>query len=725
MSEKAIEGIRAETLLAHLDTMRSHARLMILLVALGLTAGLTFYTYSRSVFHAKSLVHVVRVERPVDERNLPAKTVFIDSNDSALLQEFGSDEVVRRTGRRLGVANPRAKSTYLKKLQVEYSSNGDLILEVWPYTKELARAWNETMVKEYLLYREEKRQEAREATVHNLMEEAQQIRKIISEGLNQEMSLKDTNNMSRLLLEVQQLNDIPRELLEVNRRLGLMAKARQTLANTNQDAVARLSLVAFLEASSPMLRRLQLMPGQTVSAGGPSETNTSTVVVPSMLNPTIAPWEELDREKRRLQGQMRQWETLYGSGHPKMIDLRKQIEKVNRSLDLELEAANQRFDLQFDNLRERQAELEARLPEVQATTRRYEQNQAEIKRISASSAIWDSIQDQMTRLVSMLGFWGDKQRVELQFMGHLELENGAIAPNQHKIFLGSLAMGLGLAISVPFLLRYLDTRMTSLAQVEENLDIDPLGLIPEDINIDTKRVREPNISAASVDENFRLVRSNLMLRFHGREAPQVILIASALPGEGKSTVVVHMARSFAEKGEATLMVDADLYRGRLHRVFDLPATPGFSEVIQQQVAAEDCCVSVGPNMALLPCGTHKSGNSARIDSKEFAESMRALRARYRHIVLDSPPILGLSEVSLLQPHVDGVIVVFSCKSTTRMAAEHAVETLRANGAKIYGFVLNRADMTSLQSRYRYYYYSKDYYSKYTEAEKRTSDAPAS
>ncbi len=715
MSEKTSEGIRVEALLSQLDTLRLHARLMVLLLALGLTGGLIFYTYSRSVFHAKSLVHVVRVERPVDERNLPAKTVFIDSNDSALLQEFGSDEVVRRTAKRLGVPNPRAKSAYLKKIQVDYNSNGDLIVEVWPYTLELARDWTAAMVQEYLLYREEKRQEAREATVHNLIQEGTQIRKIISEALNQEVSLKDTNNMSRLLLEVQQLNDIPRELLEVNRRLSLMAKARQTLANTNQDAVARLSLVAFMEASSPMLRRLQLMPGQTVSTGGPSDTNNSTVIVPSMLNPTVAPWEDLDREKRRLLGQMRQWETTYGSGHPKMIDLRKQIEKVNHALDLELEAANQRFDLQYANLQERQVELEARLPEVQATTRRYEQNQAEIKRIGASSAIWDTIQDQMTRLVNVLGFWGDKQRVELQFMGHLELENGAVAPNQQKIFLGSLLLGLGLAVSLPFLLRYLDTRMTTLAQVEEELDLDPLGLIPEDIDIGTKDVRKLKESAASVNENFRLVRSNLMLRFHGRETPQVILIASALPGEGKSTVVVHMARSFAEKGEATLMVDADLYRGRLHRVFEVAASPGFSEVIRQQATAVDCCLSVGENLSLMPCGKRDTGHSTRIDSQEFTESMRALRARYKHIFLDSPPILGLSEVSLLQPHVDGVIVVFSCKSTTRMAAEDAVETLRANGAKIYGFLLNRADMSSLQSRYRYYYYSKDYYSKYAEA----------
>lgn len=706
----------ADALLGLFDVAWVYRRLMVLLFALGLAGGLSYFTYSRTVYYSRSLVHVIRVERQLDDRTLPAKAVFIDSNDAALLQEFGSDEVLQRTARRLRVSNPSAVGLYLKKFRVEYNTSGDIVVDAWFYSQPLAQRWTAVMVSEYLLYRAEKRQEARKVSVQSLTKEASQIQKIVAEALNVQVELKETNNMSRLLIEVQQLNDIPRELLEVNRRLVLMAKARGILSNTNQDAVARLSLVAFVESSSPSMRRLQLIPGQTLPAGTGAETNNATVVVPSMLAPANAPWEELDRERRRLLGQVRQLDTMYGTAHPKIVDLHKQIERVNRALDLEVEVVVQRFELQYANLKERRAELEARLPEVQAATRQYERNLQEIKRINTTSSVWDTIQEQIARMVDSLDFWSDKQRVELQFMGQLESPDRPVAPDQFKIAIGSVALGVALALSMPFLLRALDTRMVDMADAERELSLDALGLIPEHEQITRNVAHDPRQEGRFVDENFRMLRTNLMLRSQASTVPQVVLIASPLPGEGKTTVAAHIAESFAEKGESTLIIDADLYRGCLHRYFKVPSGPGFSEAIQGLRKSGETTVSVGKNLDLMPSGDRKSFSPDLIDSPRFLEVMRDLRSRYAHIIIDSPPILGLSEVNLFARQVDGIVIVISCRSTPRRIARDAVELLKANGAKIYGFVLNRANFSSLQYRYRYYYYSKDYYAKYTETD---------
>ena len=100
--------------------------------------------------------------------------------------------MVKRTAKRLGAAHPRSRSTYLRRIQVDYNSSGDLVVEVWTYSQTLARDWAQAMVKEYMLYRDEKRQEQREATVQTYTREAAQIRKMVSEALQEEITLKDT-----------------------------------------------------------------------------------------------------------------------------------------------------------------------------------------------------------------------------------------------------------------------------------------------------------------------------------------------------------------------------------------------------------------------------------------------------------------------------------------------------------------------------------------------------
>jgi capsular exopolysaccharide synthesis family protein len=463
------------------------------------------------------------------------------------------------------------------------------------------------------------------------------------------------------------------------------------------------------------MRNLQLATGQMIPSAYGGRTNATVVVVPSMVNPMVAPWEELDRDKRRLQGEMRQLETSYGRGHPKMVDLRKQVEKLNRALDLELEVAAQRFELQYANLKQRRGELEGRLPEVQVATRQYEQNVQKLREIGLNRSAWDALQEQMTRLVTALGFWADKQRVELQFMGLLDHPDGPVAPNRIKIALVTLLLGLALAISVPFLFHYLDNRLSNPEDAELILELDALGLIPE-IHVKSAGANGSSLrlEEQSLAENFRMLRTNLLLRSPVEEPTQVILVSSALSGEGKTMVAANIAKSFAKKGELTLLIDADLYRGCLHRHFEARSRPGLSEALRRQVSFAETCVAVGENLELIPRGERGRLNSELVDSSYFAENLKALRSKYKRIIIDSPPILGLSEVSLLQRHTDGILIVVSGKSTPRQAVLDAVNTLRANGGKINGFVLNRADFSSLAYRYRYYYYTEEYYSKYAE-----------
>jgi polysaccharide biosynthesis transport protein len=116
-----------------------------------------------------------------------------------------------------------------------------------------------------------------------------------------------------------------------------------------------------------------------------------------------------------------------------------------------------------------------------------------------------------------------------------------------------------------------------------------------------------------------------------------------------------------------------------------------------------------PNLTILSAGRHLPSGTELLGSPLFTELMTELRGRFERIIVDTPPVLGLSETSILQNHVDGVLFVIWTGHTPKSGCQAAIETLRSNGANFYGFVLNRLDLNATQNYYQYYYYSHDYY----------------
>ncbi|MFN7139154.1 MAG: CpsD/CapB family tyrosine-protein kinase, partial [Limisphaerales bacterium] len=185
--------------------------------------------------------------------------------------------------------------------------------------------------------------------------------------------------------------------------------------------------------------------------------------------------------------------------------------------------------------------------------------------------------------------------------------------------------------------------------------------------------------------------------------PQVLIVTSAMPQEGKTVVSSNLAMSFALKGEKTLLIDADLRRGRLYRVFDAQNKPGLSDVLREHRPIEDAFRPTGhENLTLLTCGKHLDAACELIDTPAFAKMLQEMRKRYDRIIIDTPPVLGLAETSIIQRLADGVVFVIWSGYTPMRNVKAAVQTLQTNGTKFLGFVLNRLDFQSLGNRYKYF-----------------------
>ena len=223
----------------------------------------------------------------------------------------------------------------------------------------------------------------------------------------------------------------------------------------------------------------------------------------------------------------------------------------------------------------------------------------------------------------------------------------------------------------------------------------------------------PNSDCRNLIENFRVVRTNLLAMGTLSKTPHVTMVTSAMPKEGKTVVSSNLAISFSQTGSRTLLIDTDLRRGRLHRLFGLRKSPGLSDYLLGKASLEDVIRPSGKeNLSILSAGQHVEAGTELIGSVIFNDLMARLRNEYDRIIMDTPPVLGLSETSVLQAHVDGVLFVIWSGRTPIRNMKTAIDILVANGANFYGFILNRLDLSSTTNYYQYYYYSSDYYHSY-------------
>jgi capsular exopolysaccharide synthesis family protein len=583
------------------------------------------------------------------------------------------------------------------------------------------------MVSEYLAWREEKRQENAKAYIETYKHDLAEARAEIEKAFDTKFGYTDSNKLTKVTIDYKQLKQVPIDLFTVNQQLSMMDTARKTL-DKQTDTVAKLSLISSLD------KDIELKLGQIISAEAADSAASSqkdkagksdaapVVVVPeiSTSKSTSPRWEDLDRDRRNLSEQIRSLSFTYLPGHPKVSKLQKQLDAVNEALDMELQFALNRFNLQYANLIDKKKDLEAKINDYNSIQKQYEKIRQELGHFDVNNLPWYTFYSDMQKRLLALDFGSDKERAQIQFRDHVEIKERPISPNRSKLLIMFLALGVALAVAVPFLLEYIDSRIADVDEAEQLLRIRGLGVVPK---IDEPTVQRLLLTPASenradyhLQENFRVIRTNIVMTAEASGC-QVILITSAMPQEGKTVVSSNLALSFATKGERTLIIDADLRRGRLHRVFGVDSKPGLSDLLRGKATLEEVCrPTSNQNLTMMSCGKHLNSAAELLDNASFGTIIETLRKRYDRIIIDTPPVLGLAETAIIQRFCDGVLFVIWSEMTPMRNVKAAIQSLQSGGAKFAGFVLNRLDFHALGNRYKYFYYAPNYYTNYKAIE---------
>jgi len=285
-----------------------------------------------------------------------------------------------------------------------------------------------------------------------------------------------------------------------------------------------------------------------------------------------------------------------------------------------------------------------------------------------------------------------------------ESEAPQVEPDYPTTIFEALVLGIVVGCVLAYLRDWLDQRLRSAEEIKHVLQIPILGVVPHIIGARTPSQRGLQLHLdpmSDVAEAYRTIRTGVYFGTPGGAA-KTLLITSPAPGDGKSTLASNLGVAMAQAGNRILLLDADFRKPMQHKIFNLTKGVGLSSVLAGSISLEEAIQeTVVGNLHVLPCGPIPANPSEILNSQSFADVLDQLVDRYDHVLLDSPPVLPVTDARILAASCDATILAVRAEKSTRKGATHARDTLVAVGARLIGCVVN--DVPRRKGIYGYYY----------------------
>ena len=355
----------------------------------------------------------------------------------------------------------------------------------------------------------------------------------------------------------------------------------------------------------------------------------------------------------------------------------------------------------------------------------------ELLRLKRSKEIYENIYNILLEKAEEQRILSASSSAGIKIVDIAQMPDNPIPKNETRYYILGVILGLVLGFGLAFILEFNDTSIKSNDDIEKYLNVPVLGTIPhitfskkEDIKIKRRSSKSRRSTSVthypshllnfSGDESvtaeaYRSLRTNLS--FVSPDNPiKCLLITSAGPTEGKSLTIANLALSYAQMGKKTLLVDTDLRRPVLHHIFGMKREPGFTDLFATN---SDYDTVIKPtqreNIYIITAGIFTPNPAELIASQKMAAHIDYFRNNFDMVFFDTPPIVAVTDATLLGTKLDGVLIVVRSHKTTREIAMQAVSNLNNVGVKCIGSVLNDINLSHRYSSYGYYKYYYHYY----------------
>jgi len=286
-----------------------------------------------------------------------------------------------------------------------------------------------------------------------------------------------------------------------------------------------------------------------------------------------------------------------------------------------------------------------------------------------------------------------------------------VRPNKPLNIILGVVIGLVVGVGLAFFIEYLDTSVKTIDDVERTLQSPVLGVIPQNVGLLIEEGAESPHAEA-----YRVLRTNLMFA-RKDDKLNTAAVVSAGAGEGKSTTVLNLATVFAQSGQRIVVVDSDLRRPTLHKLLRSSNNIGLTNYLLKQNTLEEVVQRTSlPTLDLLASGKLPSSSLGILSSSQMKELISELKQRYDFVFFDSPPIMGVSDASILASEVDMTVQVIQYRRYPQPMNVRAKQLIEKVGGNLVGIVLNNINMSQDESYYYYSGYYHDYYAKNEDSE---------
>ncbi|MHB1699306.1 MAG: GumC family protein [Acidobacteriaceae bacterium] len=511
----------------------------------------------------------------------------------------------------------------------------------------------------------------------------------------------------------EQVEGSQEQLMDLQKRLGITG-----FDATKSQISAQLDDLVKAASEARIQRIIAEAHYRILANADPNSTNFNDI---SSTNPTLT---TLRTQQASLATQFAQLDAQYG---PNYIDVKKsraQLEEIEKAIEQEqarsIAMAKQTYMAARTNEDMTNAALEGEKGNAYTLRDDMVQYSIRSREFESQRALYESLLERLRAA----GIEAGLESSEIDIVDSALIPAMPSTTPVSSTILTNAIFALLAGIILAFLLENLDTGLSSIAEIEAITELPSLAIIPksrrpresdsvEGMTTAQKSIQILSAPKSQFSEAFRALRTSLLLSRAGH-APQVILVTSATPAEGKTTVSTNLACVLAQRNVKVLLIDADLRRPSVHHRFGLTGKTGLTTVLTGACSLEDALQNVPevPNLDLLACGPVPPFPTEMLGSESMASLLERCTHIYTHIVMDSPPILSVTDGVILARLSDAVALVVRHGKPTKHVVRRARDLLVRAGAPVTGVVLNSVDLRSPEyygyyGNYNYSYYSSD------------------
>src|SRR6266852_3661815 len=448
--------------------------------------------------------------------------------------------------------------------------------------------------------------------------------------------------------------------------------------------------------------------------------------------------QDMIRKQSDLSAQYSEALSQYGPNYPKVQRLKAQLKELEQSVAREKSNVVNRIESEYRASRQREMRLSQALDKQKADANQMAERLVQFNILKREAETNKQLYDGLLQKLKEAGIAAGLRSSNIRVVDPALEPSAPSRPQKTRtIFLAAL-MGLVGGLGLAFLREYLDNTVKTPEEVEILTRLPSLAVVPAFSALNGRsrmgkllKSSSPSGSETRVElvshtmpqsqisEAVRALRTSLLLS-QAEHPPQVILVTSALPREGKTTAAVNLAVTLAQLGYRTLLMDADLRKPGISRALNMSdgKYAGLSSYLAGVSSLELVTVPhpVITNLAAIPTGPVPPNPADLLSSRRLSEAISSLRKEYRFIVIDSPPIIAATDAVILSVLADGVLLVVRSGETPKAAFTHARELLASVKSRVLGVVLNAVDSNSTDYYYSYRYYPYRYEEKKAKSE---------